>query len=297
MSAPDLDAVERDVGRALATGNRAHLRVVGHGEISIVVGWPPDDPTFVCKRLPPFADVGAFEAYRDVVLRYVDELRGRGVRVVDTEVSHVVRPDGRIVGFHVQPLLPAASLATEVLRAGDPAQSHPLVPAVVDAVVGATTDRMGVDSQLSNWMWLDGAPWQIDLTTPFLLDGRGQPAFDLSPFLGALPAVVRPVVRREMTQLIHRWTTVRGALLDLTANLLKDGLDEWLTPVLETVNARVDPPITASEATRVLADDRRLWPLLFRLEHVNRWWQRRVRRRPYEFLLPERTTYEEHAST
>ena len=48
---------------------------------------------------------------------------------------------------------------------------------------------------------------------------------------------------------------------------------------------------------RVHADDRRLWPLLFRLEHVNRWWQRRVRRRPYEFLGPERTTYQEHATT
>ena len=156
-----------------------------------------------------------------------------------------------------------------------------------------TDDRLGIDAQLSNWMWLDGEPWQIDLTTPFLLDDADAPELDLAPFLAPLPAVVRPVVRREMTKLILRWTTARGALLDLAANLLKDGLDPWLDPVLERVNARVDPPITRDEARRVYTEDRRLWPLLFRLEHANRWWQRRVRRRPYEFLLPERTTYEE----
>ncbi len=293
----DLDVLEHDVGRALATGDASRLRIIGHGEISIVLGWPPAEPAAVCKRLPPFANRESFEAYRDVVLRYVAALRAGGVRVVDTEVRHVQRPDGRVVGFHVQPLLSGACLGTEILRAADVSEGHPLVPAVVDAVARVTTDRIGVDAQLSNWMWLDGEPWQIDLTTPFLLGADGRPAFDLAPFLGALPAVVRPVVRREMTKLMHRWTTARGALLDLSANLLKENLDGWLDPVLDCVNARVTPAITRAEAARVHLDDRRLWPLLFRLEHANRWWQRRVRRRPFEFLLPERTTYEERAAS
>jgi hypothetical protein len=46
----------------------------------------------------------------------------------------------------------------------------------------------------------------------------------------------------------------------------------------------------------VYHSDRRLWPLFFRLERVNRWWQNSVRRRPFEFLVPERTTYEEAPS-
>lgn len=296
MIRPDLPALEHDVAHAIATGDTSRLRLVGHGEISLVLGWPPSAPVVVCKRLPPFAGETAFARYRDVVLRYMHELRDGGVHVVDTDLDHVVRRDGRVVGFHVQPLLPPDALATEVLRAAAPADGHPLFARVADTVVQVTTDRLGVDAQLSNWMWLDGEPWQLDLTTPFLLDEQRRPAFDITPFLASLPAVVRPVVQREMRRLMLRWTTARGALSDLAANLLKEGLADWVGPALDVVNARVDPPVTRREAERVYAQDRRLWPLLFRLQHLNRSWQQRVRHRPYEFLLPERTTYHEARS-
>ncbi|HET6950420.1 MAG TPA: aminotransferase class III-fold pyridoxal phosphate-dependent enzyme [Acidimicrobiales bacterium] len=161
------------------------------------------------------------------------------------------------------------------------------------SVVRVTHPRLGVDAHLSNWAWLDGEPWQLDLTTPFLLDEHGRPAFDITPFLAVLPAPVRPVVRREMVTLIRRWTTARGALVDMTAGLLKERLDPWVDRVLTEVNASVAPPISRAEATRIYDNDRRLWPLLFRLERANRWWQRHVRRRAFEFLVPERTTYEE----
>jgi hypothetical protein len=197
------------------------------------------------------------------------------------------------VGFHVQPVLPSESLGSEILRRSDAAAGHPLVSAVADTVVRVTHDRLGVDAQVSNWAWIDGEPWQLDLTTPFLLDEQRRPEFDLAPFMAMLPAAVRPIVRREMVSLIRRWTTPRGSLLDMAANLLKERLHAWVDPVLDEVNARVTPAVSRAEAAKVYESDKRLWPLLFRLEHANRWWQRHVRRRPFEFLLPERTTYEE----
>jgi hypothetical protein len=292
----DLRTLEGEVSAALATRDASRLPLLGHGEISLVLGWPPAEPRVACKRLPPFRDAAAFERYAAIVRRYIHELRAGGVRVVETELHHLVRPDRRVVGFHVQPVVPAQALGTAVLRGVDASHSHPVLGAVADAVVGATHPRLGVDAQLSNWAWLDGEAWQLDLTTPFLLDERGRPAFDRTPFLAALPAPVRPVVGREMVTLIHRWTTARGALLDMTASLLKEGLDPWVGLALAEVNARVTPPISVEEATRVFHSDRRLWPLLFRLERANRWWQNHVRRRPFEFLLPERTTYEEALS-
>jgi hypothetical protein len=288
----ELRALEDEVSAAFATRDTNRLPLLGHGEISLVLGWPPGDPTVACKRLPPFRDVAAFERYSGVVRRYIAELRGGGLRVVETELHRVVRPDGRVVGFHVQPALPAHALGTEVLRNGDASLGHPILPAVTDAVVQVTHPRLGVDAQLSNWVWLDGEPWQLDLTTPFLLDDRGRPEFDMTPFLAVLPALVRPLVRREMLSLIRRWTTARGALLDMTAQLLKERLDRWVDPALTEVNARVTPPISRREAARVYHGDRRLWPVLLRLEHANRWWQHNVRRRPFEFLVPDRTTYD-----
>ena len=294
MLVPDLDALEADVHRAIATGELTRLNLVGHGEISLVLGWPAHAPEVVCKRLPPFPNARSYQAYRDVVLHYVDDLRDRDVRVVDTELHDLVRRDGSVIGFHVQPLLPAERLGTEILRGDDDADARRLLETVVDTVDRATDAQLGLDAQLSNWVWLDGSAWQIDLTTPFVLDDDRRPAFDLTPFVASLPAVVRPIIRREMTKLMLRWTTARGALLDLAANMLKEELDDWLPLALRTINARVTPPITDAEAQHVYAEDQRLWPLLFRLEHLNRWWQRNVRRRPFEFLLPEHTTYEEH---
>ncbi len=289
----DLAALERDVAYALAHRDATRLLLLGHGEISLALGWPPDDPKVACKRLPPFGSLEQYRMYADVVERYIRALQAGGVRVVETELRHLVRADGRIVGFHLQPVLPTESLGTEIIRRSKPSATHPLIGAVVDVVADATTDRLGIDSQLSNWSWLSGEPWQLDLTTPFMLDAASAPELDLDPFLAILPAIIRPVVRRQMITLMHRWMSARGALADMAANVVKVGLDPWLDPILERVNTRVDPPITRDEARRLYTQDRRLFPVLLRLERVNRWWQEQVRRRPYEFLLPERTTYEE----
>lgn len=288
----DLRRLDADVGRAIAAGDASGLALLGHGEISIVVGWPAAAPELACKRLPPFPSATAFEAYRELVERYVAGLRGAGVRVLDTEVRSVGRPDGTVTGFHVQPVVPAASLGTAQLAAADPARGHPMVAAVVDTVRRGTTPDHGIDGQLDNWSWIDGEPVQLDLTTPFVLRPDGRPALPMAPFLASLPAAVRPVVRREMAHLITRWTTPRGVLVDLVANLYKTGLDAWVEPVLAEVNGAVAPAVTAAEAHRVHVGDRRLWPLLLRLQKAERWYRHHVRRQPYEFLLPASTTYE-----
>ena len=293
----DLEALERSVATAVRSRDSSGLNLLGHGEISLALGWPVDDPRYACKRLPPFDSQEQYRAYAAVVERYIAELQQRGVRVVETELRSFVRPDGRVAGFHVQPALPPDSLGIEILRGSTPSAAHPLLGSVVDTVVGATTARVGIDAQLSNWSWKDEEVWQLDLTTPFLFDESGRPRLDLDPFLAVLPAVLRPLVRQEMVKLMRRWMTPRGALLDMAANVIKARLDGWLDPVLERVNERVDPPVTREEAQRIYTDDRRLWPWLLRLQRANRLWQERVRRRPFEFLLPEHTTYEEPVPT
>ena len=291
ISDADLLAVEAAVADAIARRDPSGLCLLGHGEISVVLGWPTSSPVVACKRLPPFDSEADFAAYTAIVDRFVAALRSSGVRVVETEVRGVRRSDGRIAGFHLQPVLPAAEIGTAVLAAADPMVGHPLVGAVVDAVVAAGSDRLGIDAQLANWWWHDGEAWQLDLTTPFTFAADGTPELDLTPFLRILPAVMRPVVRREMVKLMGRWRTPRGALADTAANALKAGLDVWVVPILERVNAVVDPPVTREEARAMYDEDRKLFPVLLRAERANRWWQQRVRRRPYEFLLPETTTY------
>jgi hypothetical protein len=44
--------------------------------------------------------------------------------------------------------------------------------------------------------------------------------------------------------------------------------------------------LEADEVARDYASDARQWELLLRLRRADRWWQQRVRRREYPFLLP-----------
>ncbi|MCB1257728.1 MAG: hypothetical protein KDB26_11520, partial [Microthrixaceae bacterium] len=62
-STAPLEEVESAVLHALESGDESGLRILGYGEISLVIGWPTQQPAFACKRLPPFADRAAADAY------------------------------------------------------------------------------------------------------------------------------------------------------------------------------------------------------------------------------------------
>ena len=50
----ELRELDRQVERALGRGDEGELPVLGYGEISLVLAWPPESPSFACKRLPVF---------------------------------------------------------------------------------------------------------------------------------------------------------------------------------------------------------------------------------------------------
>lgn len=287
VDASTLVAVERAVGAALASGDETGLRVLGYGEITLVVGWPAEEPVWACKRLPAFPDPAALARYRDLFDRYLDVLRARGVVPVPSELRVVDVAAPAPVAYVVQPVLPAATLGPAVFRSAEPDPDHPLLTAVLDAVPRVVDDRTGIDGQLSNWAWSDGRPVYLDVTTPFLFDPAGGVALDVELFLAAYPWLLRaPIGRFVAPDVVAAYRDPRHVLLDLTANLVKERLDRWIPPVVEAVNKRVDPPVTEDEARRYYRRDARLWATMLRLRRIDRWWQHRVRRRPYPFLLP-----------
>ncbi|HEX5614624.1 MAG TPA: DUF6206 family protein [Acidimicrobiia bacterium] len=285
----ELVALERRVGDALARDDDSGLRVLGYGEITVVLGWPADDPAHACKRLPVFATRAAFDAYATVHREYLEHLDACGVRVVPTMLHALEQPGGTVIGYCVQPILPAETLLPNVLRAHDPSAGHPAFAAIVDAVLAATGPRVGLDAQVANWAWHDGALSYFDVTTPMQLDVAGRPLLDLGVFLAPFPWPLRAPIRRfVLPDVLARFTRPRDVLVDLAGNLLKERLDDWLPTALVAANAQVAPPITEPEVRRFYAQDARLWAAMLRLRRIDRAWQRRVRRRPYPFLLPGR---------
>ncbi|MEZ5075054.1 MAG: DUF6206 family protein [Solirubrobacterales bacterium] len=281
----DLQTLDALVDEALAAGREGELPVLGYGEISLVLGWPATDPLFACKRMPAFRSRAAFESYRRTIDDYVGELTAAGIAVVATEMRGVERADGSVVGYVVQPVLPAATLAPAILRISDPAAGHPLVAAVVDAAAATVSPRLGLDAQLANWTW-DGGLTYIDVSTPMLWDAGGSSLLDLDPLAQAYPAALRPPLRRFVApRILDGYRDLRGVYMDLTGNLLKERLEPWLPAFLAAANRHLGDPLSEREVHRYYRSDARLWALLLKLRRLDRAWRLRTGR-TYPFLLP-----------
>ncbi|MBZ0238816.1 MAG: DUF6206 family protein [Deltaproteobacteria bacterium] len=289
MTDDELAALDRAVEEALASGDASHLHVLGYGEISSVLACETARGTVAVKRLPPFPDAARFRAYRALVDDYVAALAARGITAVATEVRAVERAGGALVAYHVQPLLPADRMLPRLLAGLGEAEAAALFERVVASICAFVDAGHGLDAQLSNWL-LDGDRLAyLDLSTPLLRDAAGADRLDRGVFMASLPWLLRPLAARFLLDdILAKYFDRRGVLLDLLGNLHKERLAHLVAPFLEVIGDRVTPAIDAAEVARYYRQDARSWALLQRLRRLDRAWQRRVRRRPYPFLLPGR---------
>ncbi len=286
-----LRQLESAISAALDSDDHSNLNILGYGEVSVAVGWPTSEPRWAVKRMPPFPDEPSFDAYSRLVLDYIDTLRGHGAEILDTELRSLPSPDGRCIGYLVQPVLEPATLGPSVLRAASPADGHPLIESIVDTVMACTDGRTGIDAQITNWAWIEGRAVNLDVNTPFVFDEAGHPVLDINMFIGALPWVVRATQRKAGPKIIARWAKPHWTLTDLAMNLHKDRLEEWIPVVVAAANARLDRPIDEGSLKTQYKKEAKLWVKLHRLKRIDRWWQRNVRRRRYEFLVADTTDY------
>ncbi|MGA9633835.1 MAG: DUF6206 family protein [Solirubrobacterales bacterium] len=287
LSDDELRRLEDLVEAALSSGDERGLPVLGYGEISLVLSWPPGGRRFACKRLPPFRSRERLDAYRGTLDDYLKALGAAGVRVVETEMRAVELHDGSVAGYVVQPMLPADQLATTTLRPADPAAGHPLIEAVASAAAAAVGPHLGLDAQLANWTWDGDELTYFDVSTPLIWSPEGDSQLDLDLLADAYPAILRWPLRRFVAPgILDTYRDLRKVYLDLAGNLLKERLEGWLPAFLDRFNAHLDEPLTEDEVRRHYHSDARLWAALLRIRRLDRAWRRRVRRRPYPFLLP-----------
>ena len=120
-----------------------------------------------------------------------------------------------------------------------------------------------------------------------LFDAQGRTELELDLFLAAYPWLLRAPIRRFVAPgVVSAYRDPRHVLLDLAGNLLKERLEPWLPAAVTAANRQLDRPISEDEARRYYRSDARLWEAMLRLRRADRWWQRRIRRRTYPFLLP-----------
>ena len=288
MTAPSTIAeLEARVDRALTTGDESELEVLGYGEISCVLAWRDADFSVAAKRLPLFDTPDRFKAYSAAFDAYLMELAQAGVPVAPSRLETTPAADDRIAVWCLQPLLGPETLAPKWLAGADDDAAHWLLDRISHHICTAVTPLLGIDGQLSNWAVSGDDVLYFDVTTPMLRDDTGREVLDLELFLASLPWALRGFVRRHyLRAILDKYYEPRANLVDLLGNLIKEGAGDRLAIGLEVANERVSPAIDEAEVRRYYREDAGMWALLQRLRRLDRWWQRRVRKRQYPFLLP-----------
>lgn len=279
--------LESRVQRALAGHDESALEVMGYGEVTVILRLRTAGGDLACKRLPVFPTRARFEQYRILLDEYLSRLSAAGVPVPGTRLWTTDGKDGKVVAYCLQPAFPAETVGNIQLRTAPPEQALEWFEVVLEAITNAIAPTVGLDAQASNWVWDDGELVYIDVTTPFLRDERGRERLDVKLFMSSLPWAMREPVRLLLSRSIFdKFYTPRGAILDLLGNLIKERLAELVPLFLPRANSTLDEPITEAQVRAYYEEDARMWTLIQRLRRADRWWQRRIRRRVYPFLLP-----------
>jgi hypothetical protein len=290
ISSEETARMHEALDQACRSGSPGDLPVLGYGEISLVVAWPPEQPQWAVKRLPVFSDDAAVDRYAAVLDRYVAVLRERGVDVLDTELARVAGVGGHVTGYLVQPVLAADSLAPSVLAATDPSPDHPLLAHVLDRIAAVVDDTVGLDAHVANWALADDRILYFDLTTPMLRDTAGHWEVDGRVLAAAVPWALRPAMTRWVIPGIEaRYHDPRKVVLDVAVNLLRVHLHPWVAPWLEAARDRIGIDIGDDEVRHDYRSEARTWGALQAVRRTDRAWQTRIRHRPYPFLIPDRT--------
>ena len=285
----DLADLEARVEHALASTDASAIEVLGYGEISCVLAWRAGPEAWAAKRLPLFDTEARVEAYEQAFDRYLEALSNAGLSVVPTRVETTPAADGRIAAWCLQPMLDPDTLGPRWLHSADDNCARRLFDRLAEIIMAVVTPRLGLDGQLSNWAVVNDQIVYFDVTTPMLRDEEGRETLDTELFLASLPWALRGLVRRRfLDQILDTYYDPRETLIDLLGNLIKEGLADRLPLGLERINRHVTPAIGEAEVRRYYRQDAQMYALIQRLRRLDRTWQRRVRRRPYPFLLPGR---------
>ena len=284
--AADVAELERGVQRALGSGDDSHLKVLGYGEISTVLLLETAAGSYAAKRLPPFSDAERVDSYRQILERYIEGLAQRGVQAVSTELVSVPS-DEQQVAYVLQPALSPDELLPNALRRLSPDEMRSLFGRLVERIYATIEPRFGLDAQISNWVLSGETLRYLDISTPLMRDAAGNELLDTDLFLASLPWAIRgPVKRFLLGSILDKYYDARAATLDVAGNLIKEGQSDLLAAFLKAANTQAEPALSEAEVRSYYSDDARTWALLQRLRQLDRAWQRRVRRRPYPFLLP-----------
>ncbi|MCB1174589.1 MAG: hypothetical protein KDK39_13545 [Leptospiraceae bacterium] len=305
-------------------------RIIGYGEMSTVFTFEePRLQGLACKRMALFETEAEIEAYAADYLQYHTRLQAAGVRTPDYGYARITTPRGQPVLYLLQMMLQPDSICHKLLPQLNTSAALHLFDALMDSIAGvyryAANDpefALGFDAQLSNWS-LQNKPDTTPLTTPQsieliyidtstpLMRTAGREHLDPELFLRICPASLVWIVRRFfLADVMDRYYEPQLVVLDLIANLNKEGRPDLIEPLLQQANSRLEQlytdlekimrgrqqphpsfqlqpfrALTVKQVRAYYKEDAFIWRLFLALRRLERGW-RKLRGQKYPLILP-----------
>lgn len=283
-----LRAVDAAIDQAIVARDVSSLHVLGFGEVSVALGWPTAAPDYVVKRVLVYESRASCESHLAKIQGFVDRLSEGGADILATKLHVVDRSDGRASGYVTQPLVPKELLAAVILANDEPRSDHPVVLAHRDVAVKHCTPRHAVDLQISNFAF-DGERYtNFDITSPVTFDAAGNFTGPIpDEMVSMVPAPIRPIFRKEYAKTASGFRDRRGALHTSLVFLHRVGLGHWVPAFAESFNELLDEPLDIAAARTDYERFEKVIPMVKRTSKLQRWWQTRVRKGPFDTFITD----------
>lgn len=289
-------------------------RIIGYGEISTIFEiLEPSFAGFACKRLPVFRTEDEMQEYEQLFHEYNRVLSEEiGIKVPRYASARVIPPKGNRVVYCIQERLLPGAIGNRLIHTLPIDSVVVLFRAVLAEMAkvwayNASQDRvrLGLDAQISNWaLSCDTVPGDlkeggvelvyIDTSTP-LMRVYGVEQLNTELFLRGAPSFLVWFIRLFfLKDVVGRYYDFHLAVVDLLANLYKEGRPDLIEPLIRETNrffscnaSGLDAnPVTYREVRSYYREDAMIWRLYQWLRRFDRFLQTRLLRRHYCHILP-----------
>lgn len=311
-----LEAFEAALDPAHPERSSVPADILGYGEMSTVLTFSvPPYNRYAFKRMALFRSSAEIDTYEGHYRHYNAALARLGLRLPNYGVNRVPDASGQIVLYLSQDRLDGRSIANKVLHDLPKDDALRLLRAIQQAALAVflhnhtASQQKGstysLDIQISNWA-VEGYDPQsprftgdesllyIDTSTPmYRIDGKEQ--LDPELFLRICPASLVWIIRWLFLEgVLQRYYNFRLVVLDLLANLIKEGREDLLESAVSQANAFFAEqaavlacrPLTQKEIRSYYKEDALIWRLFLSFRRMERFLKTKIQRKRYNIILP-----------
>ena len=310
-----LKELERTIDTIHPERGKIPVKVLGFGEMSVVIEIINDPENLVYKRMPIFDNEKEAQKHEFVFREYNRILKEKlKINTPDFEVVWFKDDEGKIAFYGVQEKIIPEAIGNNIIHQVSDKEVMTLVLLAMREMKKVFSFNkknekleVGIDAQISNFAVINYDPKNpkvdenskliyIDTLPPFFRI-NGKEAMEIKLVVRSIPGVVRmPLYAIFAPSIINGYYNWRVTSIDLIANFFKEQRPELIPSLIQVINNFFKQeasefniePITLKEIVKYYRLDKFVWILLYNMRKIDRFFKVKLLRKKYPFYLPEK---------